>query len=150
MTRPRYADPPVGVASYGNPFVFLAENPAREARQGMGDDKLAGWDLADGFRLAETQLPGTPDSEWRISVVNGEIYAVMRRLPMAREYTFDGPVWLIARIPEHLNDHPDWGGEPPVAVMPLLRDVEGLRHEPDSLLTAIRLIQERLPQLTAP
>lgn len=149
MTRPRYAEPPEGVVLYENPFVFIAENPAREARHGIGDDNLAGWDVADGFRLTETQLPGTPESEWRISVVNGEIYAVMRRLPLAREYTFDGPVWLIARIPEHLGDALSWDGQPPAAALPLLQDVEDLRHDPDSLLTAVRVIQERLPQLAA-
>lgn len=58
-------DAPQGVVVYENPFVYLAEDPAREAANGVTGD-LGGWDVADGFRLTETQLPGAPESEWRI------------------------------------------------------------------------------------
>lgn len=146
MNRPRYTEPPEGVTVYENPFVYLAENPDREAANGVTGD-LGGWDVADGFRLAETQLPGTPESEWRISIIAGEIYAVLRRLPLERGYTFDGPVWLIARIPERLREGSAWGLVPPDPVVNLMTDVERLRSEPDSLLTAVRTIREQLPQL---
>lgn len=149
MIRPRYTQPPEGVTHYENPFVFVAENPDREARHAIGDDTLAGWDVAEGFRLAETDVPGLPESEWRISVGAGEIYAVLLRLPLERQYTFDGVVWLIAPLPEHLHDRPSWDRTPHEKLIPLLSDVEDLRHEPDSLLTAIRLIQQRLPQIAA-
>lgn len=148
MTQPRYMTPPAGVTVYENPIAFVAENPDREARHGIGDDNLAGWDVADGFRLTETQIPGAPESEWRISIVAGEIYAVLRRLPLAREYTFDGPVWLLGRIPDDLNNRPAWDLTPHDRLIPLLSDLEDLRHEPDSLLTAVNVIRERLPQLT--
>ncbi|MGC5173025.1 hypothetical protein ACLQ2Q_20495 [Microbacterium sp. DT81.1] len=146
MNRPRYTELPEGVTVYENPFVYLAENPDREAANGVTGD-LGGWDVADGFRLAETQLPGTPESEWRISIIAGEIYAVLRRLPLERGYTFDGPVWLIARIPERLREGSAWGLVPPDPVVNLMTDVERLRSEPDSLLTAVRTIREQLPQL---
>ena len=55
MTRPRYMNAPEGVIVYENPFVYLAENPAREAANGVTGD-LGGWDVADGFRLTEAQL----------------------------------------------------------------------------------------------
>lgn len=146
MSGPRYAQAPEGVVVYENPFVYLAEKPGREAANGVTGD-LGGWDVADGFRLAETQLPRAPESEWRISVVDGEIYAVLRRLPLERGYTFDGPVWLIDRIPEHLREGPAWGMLPPESVVSLMGKVEAIRREPDSLLTAVRMIQEQLPHL---
>lgn len=147
MNRPRYTEPPEGVVVYENPYVYLAENPGREASNGVTGD-LGGWDVADGFRLAETQLPGAPESEWRISIIVGEVYAVLRRMPFGGGYTFDGPVWLIARIPAHLRDGPVWSLVPPDPVVNLMREIEVLRSEPDSLLTAVRTIQERLPLLT--
>ena len=146
MTRPRYMAAPEGVVVYENPFVYLAENPAREAANGVTGD-LGGWDVADGFRLAEPQLPGAPESEWRISVIAGEIYAVLRRLPLERTYTFDGPVWLIDRIPAQLQDGPGWSLLPPEPVATFMREVEALRREPDSLLLAVRAIQEQMPRL---
>lgn len=146
MTRPRYMAAPEGVVVYENPFVYLAENPAREAANGVTGD-LGGWDVADGFRLAEPQLPGAPESEWRISVIAGEIYAVLRRLPLERTYTFDGPVWLIDRIPAQLQDGPGWSLLPPEPVVTFMREVEALRREPDSLLLAVRAIQEQMPRL---
>lgn len=145
MTRPRYMAAPEGVVVYENPFVYLAENPAREAANGVTGD-LGGWDVADGFRLAEPQLPGAPESEWRISVIAGEIYAVLRRLPLERTYTFDGPVWLIDRIPAQLQDGPGWSLLPPEPVVTFMREVEALRREPDSLLLAVRAIQEQMPR----
>lgn len=148
MTHPRYMDAPEGVVVYENPFVYLAENPAREAANGVTGD-LGGWDVADGFRLAETQLPGAPESEWRISVIAGEVYAVLRRLPLERAYTFDGPVWLIDRIPAQLQDGPGWSLLPPEPVVTFMRDIEALRREPDSLLTAVQTIREQLPQLSS-
>ena len=148
MTHPRYMDAPEGVVVYENPFVYLAENPAREAANGVTGD-LGGWDVADGFRLAETQLPGAPESEWRISVIAGEVYAVLRRLPLERAYTFDGPVWLIERIPAQLQDGPGWSLLPPEPVVTFRRDIEALRREPDSLLTAVQTIREHLPQLSS-
>ncbi len=148
MTHPRYMDAPEGVVVYENPFVYLAENPAREAANGVTGD-LGGWDVADGFRLAETQLPGAPESEWRISVIAGEVYAVLRRLPLERAYTFDGPVWLIERIPAQLQDGPGWSLLPPEPVVTFMRDIEALRREPDSLLTAVQTIREHLPQLSS-
>ncbi|MFB3980257.1 hypothetical protein [Microbacterium proteolyticum] len=148
MTHPRYMDAPEGVVVYENPFVYLAENPAREAANGVTGD-LGGWDVADGFRLAETQLPGAPESEWRISVIAGEVYAVLRRLPLERAYTFDGPVWLIDRIPAQLQDGPGWSLLPPEPVVTFMRDIEALRREPDSLLTAVQTIREHLPQLSS-
>ncbi len=146
MTRPRYMAAPEGVVVYENPFVYLAENPAREAANGVTGD-LGGWDVADGFRLAEPQLPGAPESEWRISVIAGEIYAVLRRLPLERTYTFDGPVWLIDRIPAQLQDGLGWSLLPPEPVVTFMREVEALRREPDSLLLAVRAIQEQMPRL---
>ncbi len=146
MTRPRYMDAPEGVVVYENPFFYLAENPAREAANGVTGD-LGGWDVADGFRLTETQLPGAPESEWRISVIAGEVYAVLRRLPLERAYTFDGPVWLIDRIPAQLQDGPAWSLLPPEPVVTFMREIEALRREPDSLLIAVRTIREQLPQL---
>ena len=146
MTRPRYMAAPEGVVVYENPFVYLAENPTREAANGVTGD-LGGWDVADGFRLAEPQLPGAPESEWRISVIAGEIYAVLRRLPLERTYTFDGPVWLIDRIPAQLQDGPGWSLLPPEPVVTFMREVEALRREPDSLLLAVRAIQEQMPRL---
>jgi hypothetical protein len=141
-------DAPEGVVVYENPFVYLAENPAREAANGVTGD-LGGWDVADGFRLAETQLPGAPESEWRISVIAGEVYAVLRRLPLEHAYTFDGPVWLIDRIPAQLQDGPGWSLLPPEPVVTFMRDIEALRREPDSLLTAVQTIREHLPQLSS-
>lgn len=146
MTGPRYMDAPEGVIVYENPIVYLAENPNREAASGITGD-LGGWDVADGFRLTETQLPGAPESEWRISVIAGEVYAVLRRLPLDGRYTFDGPVWLIDRIPAQLQDGPVWSLQPPEPVVAFMREIEALRREPDSLLTAVRTIRERLPQL---
>lgn len=90
-----------------------------------------------------------PESEWRISIITGEIYAVLRRLPLERGYTFDGPVWLIARIPERLREGSAWGLLPPNPVVKMLQGIEPLRSEPDSLLIAIRTIRQQLPQLAA-
>lgn len=75
MSIPRYASAaPDGVVTYANPFVFLAEDPRREAANGVTGD-LGGWDVSDGFRLAED----FGESEWRISVLHDEVYAVLRK-----------------------------------------------------------------------
>ena len=36
---------------------------------------------------------------------------------------------------------------PPEPVVDLMREIEALRREPDSLLTAVRTTREQLPQL---
>lgn len=66
--QPRYltAIPP-GVRSYPDTHAFI-EGPGRKSGMDVPGD-IGGWDIANGFRLAETDLAGTPDSEWRISVL---------------------------------------------------------------------------------
>ena len=139
-------DAPEGVVVYDNPLVFLADSRGRtETPWALGD--LGGWDVAEGFRLAELDLPG--ESEWRIAVDGAEIYAALIRLPLERTYTFDGPVWLIDHIPARLMEHVPPGQHLAVPVRTLMGEVEALRREPDSLLTAVRIIQDRLPHLHA-
>ncbi|MBG0716898.1 hypothetical protein G3N18_02190 [Microbacterium sp. 2C] len=145
MSIPRFASAaPDGVVVYPNPFVFLAEDPRREATNGVTGD-LGGWDVADGFRLSE----GIGDSEWRISVLHGEVYAVLRRFPGQREYSFDGPVWMIAEIPPALRDPVLRSLVPHESVQELMAEVERLRAAPDSLLTAVEVIRSGLRALAA-
>lgn len=140
MSIPRYASAaPDGVVVYANPFVFLAEDPRREAANGVTGD-LGGWDVADGFRLSED----IGDSEWRISVLHDEVYAVLRRFPGQREYTFDGPVWMLAEIPVTLRDPEQQSLVPHESVQELMSEVERLRGAPDSLLGAVEAIQSGL------
>ncbi len=139
-------DAPEGVVVYDNPLVFLADSHGRsETPWALGD--LGGWNVAEGFRLAELDLPGKSESEWRIAVDGAEIYAALIRLPLDRTYTFDGPVWLIDRIPAGLMERVRPGQHLPGPVGTLMGEVEALRREPDSLLTAVRMIRDRLPQL---
>lgn len=145
MSIPRYASAaPDGVVVYANPFVFLAEDPSREAANGVTGD-LGGWDVADGFRLAED----IGESEWRISVLHNEVYAVLRRFPGQRGYTFDGPVWRISEIPVPLRDSAPRSLVPHESIQQLMREVEQLRRAPDSLLTAVEAIQTGLRTLAA-
>ena len=145
MSIPRYASvTPVGVTAYANPFVYLAEDPRREAANGVTGD-LGGWDVADGFRLAED----VGESEWRISVLPHEVYAVLRRFPAHRGYTFDGPVWRIAEIPASLRESGSGSLVPYESVQALMREVEGLKRAPDSLLAAVEMVQVGLRDLAA-
>lgn len=145
MSIPRYASAaPDGVVAYANPFVFLAEDPRREAANGVTGD-LGGWDVADGFRLAEE----VGESEWRISVLHDEVYAVLRKFPGQRGYTFDGPVWMLAEIPMSLRDPVQQSLVPHEAVQELMSKVEQLRRTPDSLLTAVGVIRSGLQVLAA-
>ena len=145
MSIPRYASAaPDGVVAYANPFVFLAEDPRREAANGVTGD-LGGWDVSDGFRLAED----FGESEWRISVLHDEVYAVLRKFPGQRGYTFDGPVWMLAEIPVSLRDPVQQSLIPHEAVQELMSKVEQLRRTPDSLLTAVRVIRSGLQVLAA-
>lgn len=121
--------------TYAAAADYLAEDSTRGALSGLVEGDLGGWDVADGFRLAETVSNG-PESEWRISVVNDEVYAVLRRFPGATLYTFEGPVWLIDRIPARLG--PSVHDEP---IRLLMREVELLKNEPDSLLRVTHLIR---------
>jgi hypothetical protein len=73
---------PAGVRLYRQQDDFLAEDPSRKAHNGSDVDLLGGWDVAEGFRLAEPTVPESSlESEWRISVVNRDIYAVLRPCP---------------------------------------------------------------------
>ncbi|MFX8620559.1 hypothetical protein ABTM24_20355, partial [Acinetobacter baumannii] len=56
-------------------------------------------------------------------------------------------VWLIDRIPAQLQDGLGWSLLPPEPVVTFMREVEALRREPDSLLLAVRAIQEQMPRL---
>lgn len=145
MSIPRYASfVPAGVVAYANPFVFLTEDPSREAANGVTGD-LGGWDVGDGFRLAES----FGESAWRISVLPSEVYAVLRQLPGQREYTLDGPVWRISEIPTSLRNPSSGSLVPQQAVQALMREVEGIRGLADSLLVAVETIQAGLRRLAA-
>lgn len=129
---------PEGVVVYDDTHAFLAATPERTATGWGPAGDLSGWDVADGFRLTD---PSTQQaSEWRISVMEEtrEVYAVLRREPLAELYTFDGPVWVIATVPDLIS--------PSVYDRPIrhITDyAERLRpaHPDDSLLQATRHIQ---------
>lgn len=130
---------PEGVRVYPSTAEFIAEDPGRASRAFEIEGDLAGWDVADGFRLAENpQVPTSGESEWRISVLPTEIYAVCRRDAAARLYTFTGPVWLIDKIPDPLR-----GDMADSAMLTMAREVERFRltDDRDSLLLAVRVIQ---------
>ncbi|TIH36141.1 hypothetical protein D4765_10165 [Subtercola vilae] len=93
--------------------------------------------MADGFRLSEPELGNDAFSEWRISVLRGEAYAVLRRLPGARNFAFSGPVWVLGDVP---TEGPN-GQEPSKDARELLAKVEAVRNEPDLLLRAIEVLQ---------
>lgn len=140
MTEPRYfAAIPEGLTLYRSAHDYIAEDPSRQSGMGVDGD-IGGWDVADGFRLAETTMAGSPDSEWRISVVRRTVYAVLRRFPGDDLYTFDGPVWIIDEIPEYLSV----SVLVPNTVGKIMRSVEQLRAEPESLLLAVGMIQTML------
>lgn len=129
---------PQGVRLYPTSADYVAEDAKRAARNGIADD-LGGWDVCDGFRLNEHPSFRGGESEWRISVVARDDYAVLRRMPHARLYTFDGPVWLIDQVPTSLGasvyDEP---------LKNLLWQVERMQldeNQPDSLLDAISTIR---------
>lgn len=138
-TTPRYLKAmPSGVRVYATSADYVAEDPSRAARNGIDGD-LGGWDVCDGFRLTEHASHGGGESEWRISVVGRDVYAVLRRMPHASRYTFRGPVWLIDQVPTMLGasvyDDP---------LKNLLWQVERRRFDedqPDSLLDAVRTIR---------
>ena len=65
MSEPRYPTAnPEGLTPYRDAHDFIAEDPSRKSCMKVPGD-VGGWDVADGFRLAETTLPEAPDSEWR-------------------------------------------------------------------------------------
>ena len=143
MEQPRYltANPP-GVRTYRDTHAFIAEDPHRQSSWDAPGD-IRGWDVSDGFRLAELTLAGSPDSEWRICVVDRMVCAVLRRFPTEQLYTFDGPVWVIADVPSSI----------PVtvtgALMSVLREAERIKTRPDSLLAAVKLIRAGVARLEA-
>lgn len=97
--QPRYVTAiPEGLRSYPNAHAFIAEAPERQSRMRVPGD-IGGWDVANGFRLTETDLPQTAHSEWRISVLDRMVYAVPRRFPNQNLYTFDGPCGSSQRCP---------------------------------------------------
>lgn len=126
---------PNGVQVYASTHDYIAENLARQSTGFNIPGDLAGWDVADGFLLSESEGAGG-QSEWRISVFVDEIYAVLRKMPHADRYTFDGPVWLLDRVPVSLGvtvwDRP---------LRALTDEIEQHRGKPDSLLEATRIVR---------
>lgn len=134
---------PQGVTVYESSHDFITEDPTRAARNGLADrGDLGGYDVANGYRLTEPIGQQTADSEWRISITGGEIYAVCRMLPLAELYTFSGPVWLIDHMPAHgsTDIETPTGG--------LVWKVEQLawreNSQPDSLLVATTMLRDGL------
>lgn len=135
--EPRYRTAvPKGVLFYESTHDYIAEVPERQSRGFDIPGELSGWDVGDRFLLTETSIPGEPESEWRISVFRDEVYAVLRRQPLADLHTFAGPVWLIDRVPDLIGS--SVYDEP---IRALMSAVEDLRPAPDSLLDAVRLIR---------
>jgi len=129
ISEPRYLTAIAeGLTLYRDAHDFIAEDASRKSGMNVYGD-IGGWDVADGFRLAETAMPGAPDSEWRISVLRGTVYAVLRRFPTERLYTFHGPVWIIDTVPEFISSSVEFGR----TIKMIMWEVEQLRHEPDSL-----------------
>lgn len=134
--QPRYVTAvPKGVRAYPDAHGFLAGSAGRKSGMDVPGD-IGGWDVANGFRLAETNFAGTPDSEWRISVLDRVVYAVLRRFPGQKLYTFDGPVWIIADVPEGISSSVSGP-----TIRSLMDVVERSRDQPDSLLIAINWIR---------
>lgn len=133
MTEPRYVtEIPPGVTFYPDSHTFIAEDPSRQNKAWGIEGDIKGWDVADGFRLSESTIPSEPDSEWRISVHERTVYAVLRQFPNFDTYTFDGPVWHIAEVPEYIDSSVDGR-----AIRRLMWEVELLKRDKDSLLTAV-------------
>ena len=135
MIELRYATAPAGVRAYRDTHAFIAEDPLRQSGWDIPGD-IAGWDVADGFRLAEPDVPGGAESEWRICVFDRLVCAVLRRFPRQPLYTFDGPVWVLADVPTCISS--DVAGP---AIKTLMWEVEQIKREPDSLLLATRMIR---------
>lgn len=136
---------PADVKVYVSTLDYIDEEPRRASHRFKVEGDLAGWEVTDGFRLYEDKHLREPrDSEWRISVNEElrEVYAVCRRFPLDTLYTFTGPVWLIEQVPPSVN--PTVFGELLGLVM---RDVERLRDEDDSLLLATELIRRRFNEI---
>lgn len=137
MIAPRYfAAIPSGLTLYRDAHDYIAEDSSRKSGMGVEGD-VGGWDVANGFRLAETTMAGEPDSEWRISVLRRTVYAVLRRFPGDQLYSFHGPVWIIDEIPEYLST----SVLPQNTVRKIMWEVEQLRTNPDSLLQAVHMIR---------
>lgn len=126
---------PEGVRFYESSHDFIRENRDRSASTANPAGDLGGWDVSN-CRLEEPALGKDAHSLWRISVVCREVYAVLRRHPGDRLYTFDGPVWLIDTVPKALN--PSVYGE---EMRNLTQQIEQIGDEPDSLLRAVPLIK---------
>lgn len=136
-TDGRWSKPPEGVRFYAHPRDFIAEDPSREATNGIEGD-LDGWDVGI-FRLEEPALQGF--TLWRISIEAGGIYAVLKRWPHESLLTFDGPVWLIDTIPEtHL---------PKRVVARFLDQVARHADDQDSLLLAVDWIRATMQVIRA-
>jgi hypothetical protein len=90
---------PAGVTEYSSTHDFIADGPGTTSRFHIAGD-VGGWD-------AIARVNHSDGSEWRVSIIRGVVYAVLRRYPGDNRYTFDGPVWEIASLPEGymIGDH---------------------------------------------
>ena len=75
---------PAGLARYRDSHDFIAADPSRKSGMNVKGE-TGGWDVANGFRLAETTITGVLDSEWRISVLHRTVYGVLRRMSQSPE-----------------------------------------------------------------
>lgn len=135
---------PRGVRVYDSTHEFIAENSSRQSTGFDVPGDLAGWDVADGFLLSIDGVNPHAQDEWRISVHDHEVYAVLRRHHNQETYTFDGPVWLIGTVPDIIDAS--------VYSKPLraLTDpVEARRSQFDSLLHSTNTILDALAMLKA-
>ncbi|MBG0718742.1 hypothetical protein G3N18_11830 [Microbacterium sp. 2C] len=84
-------DAPAGVTAYDSSVDYAAEDPSRLSRFNISGD-IGGYDALD-------RVDYDDGSQWRVSILDGVVYAVLRRYPGANKYTFTGPLWEIATIP---------------------------------------------------
>lgn len=140
---------PAGVRVYETSADYIAENPARRGSRSGVEHDPDGWDVQYRFGLTEPRIgPVAPGSHWRISVNPGEIYAVrVSRSADDRYCERNGPVWLIAELPEAATVLRDFSGQTPIRA--LLWEVEQQMRRPDSLLTAVAMIRGGVAALSA-
>ncbi|MCC4250176.1 MULTISPECIES: hypothetical protein [Microbacterium] len=124
-------DAPEGVVVYASAVDFTDEDRSRISGFGIPGD-------AGGYDAIEPVLH-EDGSQWRVSVLDSTVYAVLRRHVHADRYTFAGPLWVIATLPaghQYLSHHL----RPSAAEY--FRDLESrYRNKPDGLVDVVREIQ---------
>ncbi|MFJ4167808.1 hypothetical protein ACIPY5_19830 [Microbacterium sp. NPDC089698] len=123
---------PEGVTVYASAIDYWTEDPSRRSGFNIPGD-VGGYD-------AIHRVLHSDGSEWRVSILNGVVYAILRRFPHERRYTFAGPVWEITTLPAGFQ----WRTQQLARkdVRDFFFELEQrYRREPDSLHTVVRRIQ---------